>query len=542
MKKSLLLFVVAMMLMPAMFAQTKENVVRECVLFELFTGVRCQYCPAAANGVAQMLEEGLAIAPVAYHTSAFSTADYYTTETNARANYYGITSYPTLKADGVLTMSGGGSANESNYSAYLARYNQRINVTSPFTIDLTVEPQSDGSCVAHCTVTQVGECSGNNIKVMMALTQCNIDVTWQGMHGLHHVCRDMIPNQLGTPFTGPTMTLDEPFELNWPKEDCYLTAWVQDYSGTKEVYQAVRLSLDFDLDYDLAMKAVGNYSKTNCSGVIAPTVTVKNFGNEEVHNFEVVALVEGNEVYRETWTGSLPVNESVEFSMNEFTMGDCSQLTLMAVNPNGHVDEFPADNKKTVTFDEVATINGYLKMQFKTDTHPEENTVLVENTATGEVLYEFHFEQGNHLYTEIMSIMNAGCYRVKVLDSAGDGLTGSAVFGFSDAQGHTLFTGGPNTHLGYGVTYELYCDGTLSVASQAPVEMAICPNPSNGRFELMVGEGVWQVEVFDVTGRKVYQNNQFTHGEICLEGNVKGVYFMRATNGSEEFVKKLMVY
>ena len=150
--------------------------------------------------------------------------------------------------------------------------------------------------------------------------------------------------------------------------------------------------------------------------------------------------------------------------------------------------------------------------------------------------------QGNHLYTEIMSIMNAGCYRIKVLDSAGDGLTGSAVFGFSDAQGHTLFTGGPNTHLGYGVTYELYCDGTLSVASQASVEMAICPNPSNGRFELMVGEGVWQVEVFDVTGRKVYQNNQFTHGEICLEGNVKGVYFLRATNGSEEFVKKLMVY
>ena len=35
MKKSLLFLVVAMMLMPTMFAQTKDNVARECVLLTL---------------------------------------------------------------------------------------------------------------------------------------------------------------------------------------------------------------------------------------------------------------------------------------------------------------------------------------------------------------------------------------------------------------------------------------------------------------------------------------------------------------------------
>lgn len=125
-------------------AQTKDNVARECVLFEVFTGVQCPYCPAAANGIAQLLEEGKAIAPVAYHTSAFSRPEYYTNETEARASYYGITSYPTLKADGLLTFSGGGGASESNYSTYLSRYNQRINQTSPFTIDLSMEPAENG--------------------------------------------------------------------------------------------------------------------------------------------------------------------------------------------------------------------------------------------------------------------------------------------------------------------------------------------------------------------------------------------------------------
>lgn len=140
MKKTLLFLAVALGLLPTALAQTKDNVARECVLFELFTGVRCPYCPAAANGVAQMLEEGLAIAPVAYHTTAFSTEPYITNETNARANYYAISSYPTLKADGITGMSGGGNASQSTYSNYRNYYNQRINVPSPFTIDLSYEP------------------------------------------------------------------------------------------------------------------------------------------------------------------------------------------------------------------------------------------------------------------------------------------------------------------------------------------------------------------------------------------------------------------
>lgn len=542
MKKNLLFFVAVLLLTPAMFAQSKDNVARECVLFELFTGVRCQYCPAAANAVAQMLEEGLPIAPVAYHTSAFSNAEYYNDETNARANYYAINSYPTLKADGVLSMSGGGNASQTNYSGYFSRYNQRIGVTSPFTIDLTVAPQSDGSCVAHCTVTQVGECSGSNIKVMMALTQCNIMVNWQGMHELHHVCRDMIPNQQGTSFQGPVMTIDEPFELNWPKEDCYLTAWVQSYSGTKEVYQAVRLSLNMDFDYDLALKDVDHYSKTNCSGMIQPTVTVKNLGNEEVHSFDVVAMVDGDEVYRESWNGALPVGENVEYLMNEFSMGDCSQLTLMVVDPNGHEDGFLADNKKSVAFDAVDTIDGYLKMAFRTDAHPEETTVQIQDMTTGEMVYEFTFDQPSHLYTEYPHLMNEGCYRIKVLDSAGNGLSGNAVFGFTDSNNHALFTGGAVTHFKDEMTFEVYCDGAWSVEESSVGLGLVWPNPSDGNFELSLGTGEWQVEVFDLTGRRLYQNRHFTDGAISLKDCGKGVYFLRATQGEEELVKKIMVY
>ena len=82
--RKLLLSLVTFLLVGSLSAQ---NVARECVLFEVFTGVNCPYCPAAANGIAQMLEEGLAIAPMGYQTSAFSTVEFYTAETNARAAY-----------------------------------------------------------------------------------------------------------------------------------------------------------------------------------------------------------------------------------------------------------------------------------------------------------------------------------------------------------------------------------------------------------------------------------------------------------------------
>lgn len=541
MKKTSIILALFALLGGSLYAQNRDNVARECVLFELFTGVRCPYCPAAANAVAQLLEEGKAIAPVAYHTSAFSTADYYTTETNARANFYGITAYPTLKADGLFMYEGGGSASETNYAPYLSRYNQRINQASPFTIDLSCDPGADGQWTVHCTVNQVGECSATNVKVMIALTQCNINVAWMGMNGLHHVCRDLIPSQQGTTFVGPAMTFDYPFEMNWPKQDCYLTAWVQNFSGNKEVYQAVRLSLDLNLDYDLVMEDVKYYSTTNCSGMIRPTVNVSSFSNEEINSFQIVALADGIEMHRETWNGSLLKGENVDFQLSEFEIGNCSELHLKVVDPNGHEDEYEADNDLLVAMEDVHTIDGYLKMQVKADQKPEENIIQIIEVATGEIVYEFHFDTPGHVYQEDLNVLNAGCYRIKILDTGGDGVT-TGLFRFSDSAGNLLVKVNNTTDFTNEYTYEFYCDGTISVEETEAEETVLYPNPSKGKFFLSLEEGEWRVEVYDITGRQVFGANKFAQGDVELVGCEEGVYFLKASNGVREIVRKVMIY
>ncbi len=541
MKKYLFLFVAAVLSFASAFAQEKTNVARECVLFEIFTGVRCPYCPAAANGIAQLLEEGKAIAPVAYHTNAFSTAEYYTAETNARASYYNIDGYPTLKADGLLTYANGGDASQTNYPQYLSRYNQRISQASPFTIDLSYEPAEGNLCRVNCTVNKVGDCAGNDVRVFIALTQCNIDVSWQGMQGLHHVCRDMIPTQLGTPFTGTSMTISETFEMKYPKEDCYLTAWVQNYSGTKEVYQAVRLSMVLDLDYDLVMKSVSQMITQNCSGYINPIVTVKYCGNETVTTFDVVASVEGQEVNRYSWNGSLNKDESVDVSLPEFNFGQAENLIFSAVMPNGHEDDFPADNSISVALEEVPVVNGYLKIQVKSGKNNENESMVITDMETLEVFKVITFELPSHVYTTEVILPNSSCYRITAIDTEGEGW-GTGFFQVTDADNHVVMQcGGSDNKFTYEMSVEVDCDGELNVGETAEKEFMVYPNPNNGVFSMDLCEGQWQVTVYDVAGRLVYESAQFTEGQIDLRQYGNGVYFVKAKNGSDELVKKVVV-
>lgn len=543
MKRTLLFLAVGLGMLSTAFAQSKDNVAREFVLFEVFTGVHCPYCPAAANGIAQMMDEGLAIAPVAYHTTAFSTDLYYTNETNARASYYGINSYPTLKADGVTGMSGGGNASENMYSHYRNYYNQRISVPSPFTIDLNYECVEGNVCRVNCTVNQVGECNGTDVRVFIALTQCNIDVSWQGMQGLHHVCRDMIPSQTGTSFTGPTMTISENFEMNWPKEDCFLTAWVQNYSGsTKEVYQAVRMSMALDLDYDLALKGVDNVVVENCSGVQHPRLTVINFGHETINTFDV-RVFDGTESHTQTWNGTLQQGETVDMVMDNFVAATSGTLQFFVEMPDGHADEFAADNVKSVAMGEVTTVDGVLTLQLKTGPHPENTSFEVKNMNTEEVLYYFTFEQANHVYKEDLLLSNGGCYRLTVFDTAGEGM-GGGFFQVKDSNGTVVFRGGNSGgKFTYELATELHCDGYVAVEENvsSAETLKVYPNPTTGIVNLNLGKGSWQVQVFDITGRKVMELQCESGSSIDLSRQQQGLYLLKAQNGTEEYNTKIVL-
>jgi len=69
----------------------------------------------------------------------------------------------------------------------------------------------------------------------------------------------------------------------------------------------------------------------------------------------------------------------------------------------------------------------------------------------------------------------------------------------------------------------------------------VYPNPSNGTFNLNLDEGQWKVEVYDLTGRKVYENQHDGYSALDLGQCNKGVYFLKAKNENKVLTAKIMV-
>ena len=433
MKKNLFFFLAVMLVMPTMMAQTK-NVTRECVLFELMTGVHCGNCPAADEAIEQMVNEGLHIAPVCYQAPSYSVPELTCDEAAARVAYYSAMGYPTLYVDGSTGLPGGSSG--MNYMYYLPYYQSQIAKTSPFTIGMNLESVGGNLYRVNCHVEQVGDCSGNDVRVFIVLTQSHIPYSWGGGEYVNWNVRDMIPTEQGTPFAGPTMDFSEEFEIIYPLEDCQLVAWVQDYTGNKEVYQSVMMDINVTPHYE----------------------------------------------------------ETLTFDVDTLWMSHSSTLTIF-------------NNTET----DVVTLQ----------------KITVDEAYSG--IYSFDYD-GQHfgLDEEVsIDIPRGGSVQLEVIEEyVGKAMNEYPVLYFEN----TLET----------VSLVTSVDLT-AVEEQGNSLTKVYPNPSNGTFNLNLGEGQWNVEVYDITGRKVYENRLGGYSALDLGVCQKGMYFLKAKNGSEEVVTKVMV-
>ena len=87
------------------------------------------------------------------------------------------------------------------------------------------------------------------------------------------------------------------------------------------------------------------------------------------------------------------------------------------------------------------------------------------------------------------------------------------------------------TEMGFGV----------SAVDESESYVMAYPNPSNGTFNLNLGTGQWNVEVFDITGRKVYENRMDGRSVLDLGNCQKGMFFLKATGEGKSLTTKIVV-
>ncbi len=178
---------------------------------------------------------------------------YANTYSNARNSYYGITGYPTVKFDGIITVVGG-SSSSSMYSSYVPKVNQRNAIACDYTIAI----YGTASGMDYDILLRLDQVFGSSVPNLVAhlvITESGLDIlpgsssSWNSMcTEVNNVTREMLPNQNGTAVTftgqGDRIDLNLSFtrSASWNLGQLELVAFIQD-NTTKEILQGAKVPL-----------------------------------------------------------------------------------------------------------------------------------------------------------------------------------------------------------------------------------------------------------------------------------------------------------
>lgn len=531
MKKFLFTIVATFLMSASLLAQ---NVAKECVLIEAFTGIRCGYCPAAAGGVAEMLKQGLSVAPLAFHCNYYSE-EYATPETDSRgSSFYKVQGYPTVVVDGVSRPNVGGSAGQylQSYATLKAEYDKRINVESPFKIELTYDYHSWNKCEAKAVVTKVGECAGDDVRVFIALTESHVPQNWGGWSELNAVVRDVVTSTAGAKLVGETSEITALFDVHqWKKENCELVAWVQNTGSNKEVYQAVKISIGTEpAQYDLGISKVENVPTESCSGVIKPTLTIKNHGTETLTSalFKITDE-DNNDLGSHKWEGNLMQGNETTFDMPEirFNAG-CINVEAMELNgSSANEDKYLFDNnfKYLTGTPYQLPDDGKLVFQVKVAEYANFSIEIV-NMDKEEVVKTITFAN-NKLSKEEYILPEKGCYRVVFKNKAGNGAGQNSLWGIIDGKKKTIISGKDGVNeFTYQYMVELLYDKPVGVEDVKTENVEVYPNPAKSVVNVNAAN-LSKVTVFNSIGQVVYVEDVSSDEHVInVESWSNGLYYI----------------
>lgn len=325
------------------------------------------------------------------------------------------------------------------------------------------------------------------------------------------------------------------------------------FSNDAEIYDVIRPN---DRQY---------YSRTN-PVCFAPTVVIRNNGSEPLTSVDITYQVAGGYQRVFEWHGYLGFLETEEvelpFENGSFYLGDGSNtFTASVSNPNGEQDQYADNDAFTSSFELPPSTDGFVVLQYKTNTFKNENDIYVYDAVNNLVFAKKGVNlDANTTYWDTLNL-DTGCYRMEITDKQNDGLSywawpnqgtgflrlwndaGGIFKAFESEFGHSIsfsFTVGALSEAGY--VYEPEGVEELGMGSQ----INAYPNPNNGKFylELIGFEGDQQLEVIDMSGQRVFAKALRIHhahlDQLDLD-LAAGVYFVRVKNEFGVASQKIVV-
>lgn len=470
-----------------------QQVPREMVVLEIGTGTWCQYCPGAAMGADDLVENGKHVAVVENHNGDPYANQY----SNARNSFYAITGYPTAIFDGVLKISGGSSTN-SMYNSYLPKYNQRMAIPSDFTMDMQIS-NTGLDYTAVITIDYLGASAPSGAKLQFFVTQSNIQQNWMGQTHLNFVNRLMVPNQNGTPldFTGTNQVIVTlTFSLNaaWPVENIEFVVGIQ--ASNKEMLQGSKLAaIDLAADFSAA------------STQVAPNAPVA-FTNGTTGGY-----MHAPETYTWYFPGGTPATSTDENP--SVTYAECGSYDVsLVVDRGGQIDS--VSKPAYITVGDMTAVNMVVTPN---DTACVNWTVLLDATTAAASTYAW--TPGN---------INTATY---IADGSTLGV------------GEHTFSVTVTSEQGCVLTKQqtIFFDACTSIGNQRSEQLSLYPNPANDFVVIGFSEAQKsQYTITSGTGAVVAEGEiSSANHKADVRNLANGVYLLQVTTGDKVVIKRFVI-
>ena len=449
----------------------------------------------------------------------------------------------------------------------MTNINARYAVPSPFEIQLqhSVSAGQDtvfSTMLIKCTQDVVASMTAHNVVIEKWIhfnsAPC---ASSNGERDFYNVMKKMIPGSSGTTLpssmvAGDYVLLEGVWKVGLVYDFTQIASvgFVQDKS-TKEIYQTANSSdVPLVLPYatDLQVTDILNVLPKTCKSTIAPSVKIRNNGNNPITSMTIKYKVNGGPLSSFTWNGSLASMQKVVVALPSYTYDILAQntLTVFTTNPNSVTDQYPKNDTLQFNFATSPISTDQIKVALRTDNFPQETTWEIKNSLNVVVASGGPYPEANKLYQTTITLPQADCYSFIITDTGGNGIccaNGNGGYELS-SSGTTLKQGGS---FGYSESCEFLMESPLTVAEiNKNNPLIVYPNPFDGSakvsFYLKQNNEV-KLTLYSAFGQLVSTRSLGTldagQHETNLDGQnlPQGVYILQLNTGSEVYSRKVSV-
>ena len=581
---SLLVIGVALLNAQLPVSQTPE---KKKVVLEEFTGKTCQFCPDGhriANDLKEANPDDVFLINIHTGQYASGTPNYRTDFGAALASQSGLGGYPAGTVNryvfpGNTTTATGRGSWTANANTILGQ-DAIVNVACEAEIDVV-----SNILTVNVEAFYTGTPTASSNFLNVALTQDEIFGPQTGASAFYpekidpntglyehgHMLRHMLTGQWGDEITSITQgtLVQKTYTYNLPADIgdvpvdianlnvvAFMTETRQNILNAGGAVPTL-VNLPNNLEAEMLSLTAPD---VNCTGIVEPMISVRNFGQQDISSLEIKYSVNGGQEFSFNWSGAaVPPGYSFDVQLPQigFSTLASNDLNVSIAKVNGSVDDITTNNDASAT---ILAVDEIEMTQVTVEVTPDDygseiswKILDANGNVLDEVLENTYPDDDNTLKTKTVTLNALDCYTFELKDSYGDGLLGAGKVELKD-QSSNLVLSIPGSSYSSIFEYKFATVDSLGNGNgngdgssvnptairdlNAGFTFGLYPNPASSELVVDYDEVLASIKVINVLGKTVITaDSKF----IDVSGLPTGMYYVSLTNEEGSVVSKAFI-